>query len=99
MRLGGWRVPGEPAVAPPTVRIPSALQIQLPVLGARQREFLLSSPLIYAHHKNLHGRLVLDPVIDSLEPVIVPAELGCVRVHQRLLAEIDLAIFARRPMS
>src|ERR1700738_4111602 len=86
--IGWWLIPGEPPVPPQTVRIPSAAQIQLPVPGAGKRKLVLGPPLVLAHHKNRHRRFVLAAVVDSFEPVVIPAQFHSVRIHHRLLAEI-----------
>ena len=52
---------------------PSA-QIALHPLGSRQRPFRLIAPLVDALDEHANGRLVHDAGVDSLKPMIVPAD-------------------------
>src|SRR5204862_4793706 len=52
-----------------------------------------------AQPKKLHRRFLLSTIVDSFEPIIIPAKFHGVRIHHRLLAEIDIAVFTRGPMS
>ena len=67
-------VPGERAVAALAVGLAVAVEVHLGVLGARNGVFVLPHPLVRAHREELDGRLFVEAVLDTLEPVVVPAQ-------------------------
>ena len=50
------------------------MQVKLAPLRFRQRPILAGAPLIGAHHPDFDRRLVEDPGVLALEPVVVPAQ-------------------------
>src|SRR5215469_7384344 len=47
-----------------------------------------------AHHKNPHRRLAIYPIVNSLQPMIEPAQLKLVEIDCRLCSELRFACVA-----
>ena len=65
-----------------------ALKIHLLVLRPGQGILALESPNVFPHEEELHWRLIDEAVVDSLQPVVVPAERYRTLIHISMLAKI-----------
>ena len=72
----GRRLPREPAVVQRLVsgRARARVEVELAVLGARERPVVLGPVLVGAAHEDGHRRLVHEAGVVVLEPVVVPAQ-------------------------
>ena len=61
------------------------------VVSAGRRPVLQGAPPVLTHYEQGHRRLLHDPGLDVLEPVVEPSELPLVQVHQRLWAKVDVS--------
>src|SRR4051794_15467331 len=83
--LGSGRFPGESSVAPNAIGLPATVEIQVAIGSSCQGIFLFVAPLVDSHNKELYGRLVPQPTIDPLQPVIKPAQFNSPNIQQGLL--------------
>ena len=59
--------------------------------GSRERPFLFVAPDIGSHDEEFDRCVVVDPVVDPLQPVIEPAEFGVAGIEEGDETEIAVA--------
>ena len=88
-RLVARRRSGNDTIAGEGVGPAAAVQVVAGVFGAGERPLVLVAPDVRTHHEEPDRRLVVNPVLHTLQSPVVPAQVLRGDVHGRLAAKAD----------